>query len=63
MKDVALVLQRLQQANLTARPTKCFIGYKQIECVGYVIGESGMLEPIPDKVKAIQDIPIPQTKK
>ena len=63
LKDVALVLQRLRQANLTARPTKCFLGYKQIECVGYVIGESGTLEPIPDKVKAIQDIPIPQTKK
>ena len=63
MTDVALVLQRLRQANLTARPTKCFLGYKQIECVGYVIGESGTLEPIPDKVKAIHDIPIPQTKK
>ena len=59
MKDVTQVLQRLRQAHLAARPTKCFIGYKQIECVGYVIGESGTLEPIPDNVKAIQDIPIP----
>ena len=63
LKDMALVLQRLRQANLTTRPTKCFLGYKQIECVGYVIGESGTLEPIPDKVKAIQDISIPQTNK
>jgi RNase H-like domain found in reverse transcriptase/Reverse transcriptase (RNA-dependent DNA polymerase)/Integrase zinc binding domain/Integrase core domain len=63
VKDVTEVLQRLRQAKLTARPTKCFIGYKQIECLGYLIGESGTLEPIPDKVKAIQEIKRPQTKK
>ena len=47
-------LQQLRHAKLTARPTKCFIGYRQIECLGFVTRESGILEPIPDMVKAMQ---------
>ncbi|XP_062584037.1 uncharacterized protein LOC134245806 isoform X2 [Saccostrea cucullata] len=55
-------LQRLRAANLTAKPSKCFIGFSSIECLGYIAGKEE-LRPIPDKVEAIQNCIRPITKK
>ena len=46
---------------LTARPTKCFIGYNEVEFLGHIVGQ-GTLKPKPDKVKAIQQAERPTTK-
>ena len=56
------VLERLNKANLTARPTKCFIGYRSIEFLGHCVGQ-GELRPVQDKVNAVQNAPRPKTKK
>ena len=56
------VLQRLREAGLTARPTKCQLGFEEIEFLGHKIG-NGKLEPMLDKVHAIQKADPPQTKK
>ena len=56
------VLERLKKANLTARPTKCFIGYRSIEFLGHCVGQ-GELRPVQDKVNAVQNAPRPKTKK
>ncbi|XP_071503098.1 uncharacterized protein [Diadema antillarum] len=56
------VLRRLRQANLTARPTKCFIGYRSVEFLGHCVGQ-GELRPVQDKVKAVKNAPRPRTKK
>lgn len=56
------LLVRLRKANLTARPSKCSIGYTSLECLGHVIGEN-KLKPHPDKVKSMIDAPRPVTKK
>lgn len=56
------VLRRLAEANLTAKPSKCFIGYHQLDCLGHTIGQ-GRLLPGPDKVDAIREAPRPETKK
>ena len=56
------VLQRLRDANLSARPSKCFVGYTQIDFLGHRIGE-GILQPEKDKIKKIEDSPRPVTKK
>ncbi|XP_033739239.1 uncharacterized protein LOC117326590 [Pecten maximus] len=53
---------RLRNANITARPTKCALGFQSLECLGHMIGEQH-LQPNPDKVKAILDAKIPETKK
>lgn len=59
MKDF---LQRLRAANLTVKPSKCFIGYKSLECLGHIAGNEE-LRPLPDKVSAISNFARPSTKK
>lgn len=56
------LLLRLRDANLTARPSKCCIGFPKLECLGHMVSE-GILEPHPDKIKAIEDAPRPTTKR
>ena len=38
------VLDRLVGARLTAKPSRCFIGYRQLECLDHTIGH-GKLSP------------------
>lgn len=56
------LLLRLRDANLTARPSKCFFGFPKLECLGHMVSD-GRLEPHPDKIKAIEDAPRPATKR
>ena len=56
------VFERLRQAKLTARPTKCFVGYSEVEFLGYIVGKS-TLRPKLDKVESIQNAERPTTKK
>lgn len=56
------LLLRLRNAGLTARPSKCFIGFDQIDCLGHVVGDQ-RLEPEQDKIEAIRNAPVPVTKK
>lgn len=56
------VLEKLQQAGLTARPSKCHIGMFQLEYLGYIVGEGGM-KPQEDKVEKILSAARPTTKK
>ena len=56
------VLMRLREANLTARPTKCSVGYRKLECLGHIIGDD-QVQPHPDKVSAIRSATRPETKK
>lgn len=56
------LLTRLRNANLTAKPRKCAIGYKSIECLGHIVGVN-KLQPHPDKVTTIQEAVAPSTKR
>ena len=56
------LLTRLRSANLTAKPSKCSVGYKQIECLGHIVGNES-ISPNPDKVEVIQTAIRPGTKK
>ena len=53
---------RLKDAGLTAKPSKCFIGYESLECLGHVLGHD-RLQPHPNKVKAIAEAARPLTKR
>ena len=56
------VLDRHRSAKLTAKPSKCMIGYDSIECLGHNIeGES--IRPKEDNIQAIRDAVKPTTKK
>ena len=62
-KDVLLELfRRLRDAGLTAKPSKTFIGYKNLECLGHLLGND-RLQPNPDKVAAVENANRPSTKK
>ncbi|XP_069138991.1 uncharacterized protein [Argopecten irradians] len=52
---------RLRNASISARPSKCAIGYKSLECLGHMVGNERLL-PNPEKVKAILEAPRPETK-
>ncbi|XP_072020266.1 uncharacterized protein [Amphiura filiformis] len=62
MSKVKEVFSRLRRAKLTARPTKCFVGYEEIEFLGHVVGH-GCVKPKRDKIEVIQDAKCPVTKK
>lgn len=57
-----VLLIRLRNAHLTAKPGKCSIAYGSLECLGHFVGDD-KLKPHPDKVRVIQEAPRPVTKK
>lgn len=56
------VLSRIQNANLTVRPSKCKLGFDQVDFLGHQIGngEIGLQESNVEKIKNAQP---PTTKK
>ena len=56
------VLLKLRKAGLTAKPSKCQYGMQQCVYLGFIVG-GGVLQPEVDKLQAIQQLPIPQTKR
>ena len=56
------VLERLDKSGLTARPSKCIVGYPGSEFVGHEVQEED-LKPRSEKVKEILEVERPRTKK
>lgn len=56
-----VVFEWIRAAGLTGRPNKCFIGFDKIDCLGRLVGNH-RLEPEMDKIEAVRNAPIPQTK-
>ena len=61
IEKVKEVFKRLRRANLTARPSKCCIGFGEVEFLGHLIGK-GIVKPKPRKIEAIQNAARPETK-
>ena len=55
------VVNRATEYNIGINFEKCQIKKKRVKYVGHVVSDNG-LEPCPDKVKAINEMPDPQTK-
>ena len=62
MAKLRELLRRLREANLTAKPSKCYIGYETIDFLGHQIGH-GLIQPLPGKLESVQNAPRPLTKK
>jgi hypothetical protein len=62
IEHVSDILETLKQANLTAKPSKCSFGQRQVNYLGYVVGE-GMVKPQKTKVEAVVNWEPPKTKK
>jgi len=52
----------IRDAGLTARPTKCFVGYEALNFVGHTIGRDNVRMD-PHKLEKIRDAPRPITKR
>ena len=56
------LFQRLREAGLTAKPSKCQVACSELEFLGHMVG-SGKLFPTLDKIEALRDASPPKTKK
>ena len=62
IKGLEGLLSRFRSAGLTARPSKCLVAFQEIEFLGHKIGK-GSISPTIDKVEAIVNASLPETKK
>jgi hypothetical protein len=56
------VLLKLAQAGLTVRPSKCMVGYSDIEFLGHQLSINEIM-PRAEKVQEILEVPKPSTKR
>ncbi|KAL8598501.1 hypothetical protein ACOMHN_051289 [Nucella lapillus] len=61
MSQLAEVLLRLRRANLTARPTKCQVGYPDLEFLGFVVGKNTK-QPEKSKIERMLSSARPKSK-
>ena len=57
-----LVFDRLREAGLKLKPTKCAFGLPEVKLLGYILNEQG-IQTDPDKVAAIANLQPPTTVK
>ena len=55
---VETVLKRMRNGKLTAKPSKCLIGFKTLEFLGHMVG-NGEIGPNESKVKKIMAVSKP----
>lgn len=62
MQALRAVLQRLEDANIAAKPSKCYIGYDELPYLGHEIG-GGKRWPDKEKIDKVREASPPTTKK
>lgn len=62
IQNVRRLFERLRSLGLTAGPDKCFLGFKSIKYLGYLLGR-GEICPLEERVLAIKNMVRPSTKK
>ena len=62
LETFRIVFERIRQAGLTIKPSKCSFGYPSVIFVGHHVGESS-LKVMPDKIEPILKVEKPRTKK
>lgn len=62
LECVRAVFSRLKEVSLAAKPSKCFLGFKDIDYLGYRVGQ-GVIKPEEEKMEKIRNAPRPTSKK
>ncbi|BHF58900.1 hypothetical protein SprV_0100185500 [Sparganum proliferum] len=62
MEHLATVFDRLQQFGVVLNPSKCVFGVPSLEFLGHLVDSHG-IRPLPSKVAAIRDFPLPPSKR
>jgi transposase InsO family protein len=60
--DLRAVFERLRQARIQLKPSKCNFCLNEIKYLGHIVSKDGIAAD-PDKVKAIKDMPVPTNVK
>ncbi|KAI4902503.1 hypothetical protein NFI96_000908 [Prochilodus magdalenae] len=61
LRHLSIVL-KINEAGLTANPSKCHLSCKEVSYLGYILG-GGQIRPQVDKVEAVRATPQPTTKR
>ena len=56
------IFQRLKDANLTLKPSKCHFFQKEVEFLGHIVNAEG-IHTDPKKIAAVRDWPLPRRLK
>ena len=62
LSRLSLVFDRLRQANLKLKPSKCHFAQTSVTFLGFVVSSEGIL-PDPDKILAVKSFPVPKSVK
>jgi hypothetical protein len=62
LEALECVMTRLDQAGLTAKPSKCYVGFHELSYLGHQIGK-GKIQPEDDKIAKLSKAERPTTKK
>ena len=62
LQRLRLVFDRLRQANLKLKPSKCHFARSSVRFLGFIVSSSGV-SPDPDKISAVKTFPIPTNVK
>jgi hypothetical protein len=54
------VFHRLEKAGLKLKLNKCKFARKSVRYLGFILSEKG-IQPDPDKLKVVEDYPVPKT--
>ena len=60
LNHLAQVFDRLREANLRLKPSKCSFGRQEVNYLGHVISANGIL-PDPSKIELVKKFPPPKT--
>ena len=62
LERLRTVLDRLREVGLKAKPSKCELFRTEIKFLGHLVTADG-INPMPDKLEAIRDWPVPHCLK
>ena len=62
LQHLKIIFERLSEASLKLKRSKCSFMKMHIEYLGHLISEKG-IEPMPDKLSAIKKMPAPRNPK
>jgi len=62
LERLRIVLDRLRDVGLKAKPSKCELFRTEIKFLGHLVSADG-INPMPDKLEAIRDWPVPHCLK
>ena len=62
VEDLLKWFQQLRKYRLRLNPNKCIFGVRSGKFLGFIVSQKG-IEVDPNKVKAIQEMPVPRTEK